>query len=60
MRLFWKLFFILMATLALTAGISTWLSQKWLAENQFIETRLASLESHGETAVSLFEASMPP
>ncbi len=56
MRLFWKLFFILMATLALTAGVSTWLSQKWLAENQLIETRLASLESHGETAVSLFEA----
>jgi two-component system sensor histidine kinase CpxA len=55
-RLFWKLFFILMATLVLTAGVSTWLSQKWLAENQFIETRLASLESHGETAVSLFEA----
>jgi two-component system sensor histidine kinase CpxA len=56
MRLFWKLFFILMATLALTAGISTWLSQKWLAENQLIETRLAALESHGETALGLFVA----
>jgi two-component system sensor histidine kinase CpxA len=55
-RLFWKLFFILMTTLAMTAGVSTWLSQKWLMENQLIETRLASLESYGETAVSLFEA----
>lgn len=56
MRLFWKLFFILMLTLALTAGVSTWLSQKWLMENQLIETRLAALQSHGETAISLFEA----
>jgi len=56
MRLFWKLFLILMITLALTAGVSTWLSQKWLTENQFIETRLASMESYGETALSIFEA----
>ena len=56
MRLFWKLFFILVLTLALTAAVSSWLSQKWLTENQFIETRLAAMENHGETAVSLFEA----
>ena len=56
MRLFWKLFFILVLTLALTAGVSSWLSQKWLAENQLIETRLAAMESHGETAISLFES----
>jgi two-component system sensor histidine kinase CpxA len=56
MRLFWKLFFILMLTLILTAGVSTWLGQKWLAENRLIETRLASLARQGETAISLFEA----
>ncbi len=56
MRLFWKLFFILMLTLALTVGVSTWLSQKWLAENQLTETRLTALASYGETAVILFEA----
>ncbi|GAV20780.1 two-component system, OmpR family, sensor histidine kinase CpxA [Mariprofundus micogutta] len=54
MRLYWKIFFLLMLTLLVTAGLSGWLSQKWLMENQAIEARLNTLTSMGETAVSLY------
>ncbi|PIW44048.1 MAG: two-component sensor histidine kinase [Zetaproteobacteria bacterium CG12_big_fil_rev_8_21_14_0_65_54_13] len=59
MRLFWKVFLALMLTLLLTAAMSTWLSQKWLLENQAIEMRLMTLASLGETAVSLYEQESP-
>lgn len=54
MRLFWKLFVILMLTLLLTAGLSTWLGQKWLQENRNIENRLNAMANLGETAASLY------
>ena len=56
MRLYWKIFFLLMLTLLVTAGLSGWLSQKWLLENQVIDTRLSTLASLGETAVDLYES----
>jgi len=55
MRLYGKIFFLLVLTLLVTAGLSSWLSQKWMMENQAIETRLNALASLGETAVSLYE-----
>jgi len=54
MRLFWKLFTILLLTLLVTAGLSTWLSQKWLTESREIDSRLNTLASLGETAASLY------
>ena len=54
MRLFWKLFAIMLLTLLVTAGLSTWLSQKWLTESREIDGRLNTLASLGQTAVSLY------
>ena len=54
MRLFWKVFLLLVATLILTAAISGWLSQKWLAENQQIEKQLQTMAALGETAAGLY------
>ena len=54
MRLFWKLFTILLVTLLITAGLSTWLGQKWLNESREIDGRLNTLASLGETAASLY------
>ena len=54
MRLFWKLFTIMLLTLLVTAGLSTWLSQKWLTESREIDGRLNTLASLGETAASLY------
>ncbi|RLL55661.1 HAMP domain-containing protein [Mariprofundus sp. EBB-1] len=56
MRLFWKVFLLLLCTLLITAAISNWLGEKWRGENQLIESRLTQISSMGETAVSLFEA----
>ncbi|MDX8382101.1 MAG: ATP-binding protein [Ghiorsea sp.] len=54
MRLYGKIFFLLVLTLLVTAGLSSWLSQKWMGENQAIELRLNALASLGETAVRLY------
>jgi len=59
MRLFWKVFLLLMLTLLVTAGLSSWLGQKWLAENQAIDSRLNNMASQGEAAASLFEMEDP-
>ena len=54
MKLFWKVFLLLLMTLVSTAILSGWLSQKWLAENQQIEKQLATLIAMGETAAGLY------
>jgi len=54
MKLFWKVFLLLLSTLVMTATLSGWLSQKWLAENQQIEKQLQILATLGETAVGLY------
>ncbi|ATX79073.1 two-component system, OmpR family, sensor histidine kinase CpxA [Mariprofundus aestuarium] len=54
MRLFWKVFLLLLATLVLTAAISGWLSQKWLEENRSIELQMAALAAPAETAAALY------
>jgi len=59
MRLFWKIFLLLLLTLLLTASLSSWLSQKWIMENQQIEQRLSILESFAETAVNLYALEGP-
>lgn len=55
MRLFWKVFFLLMLVLLLTAATSSWLSRQLGQANSEIETRMNSLASLGQTAVSLYE-----
>jgi len=59
MRLFWKIFFLLLLTLLLTAALSSWISQKWMMENQQIDQRLSTLADFAETAVSLYESEGP-
>ncbi|MDQ6997518.1 MAG: ATP-binding protein [Mariprofundus sp.] len=55
MRLFWKVFLLLLSTLLVTAAISNWLGEKWRSENQLIESRLMQMNDMGETAISLYE-----
>ena len=59
MRLFWKVFLLLVATLVLTAAISGWLSQKWLEENRSIEVQMSALAAPGETAAALYRDGGP-
>ncbi len=55
MRLFWKVFLILILTLLFTAAVSTWLSQTWMQQNKQVEMRLNTLSDLGETAITLYE-----
>jgi len=55
MRIFWKVFLMLIVTLLLTAAISTWLSRTWIEQNRQVEMRLRALSDLGDTAVALYE-----
>jgi len=55
MRLFWKVFLLLLSTLLVTAAISNWLGEKWRSENQLVESRMMQMSDMGETAISLYE-----
>ncbi|MDQ6993460.1 MAG: ATP-binding protein [Mariprofundus sp.] len=59
MSIFWKLFFTLTTTLVLTASASSWLSSRWLQQDQAIEVRLNSLKNMAVTAVNLYELETP-
>ncbi|HXH71227.1 MAG TPA: ATP-binding protein [Mariprofundaceae bacterium] len=54
MRLYWKLFFAILAALILTASLTSWLSRQWYEENKMVETRLAELAGQGDTAANLY------
>jgi len=54
MRLYWKLFFAILAALALTAIVTNWLSRQWYEENKLVETRLAELVSQADAAANLY------
>jgi len=54
MRLYWKLFFAILAALVLTAALTNWLSRQWFEENKQVETRLAELASQADTAANLY------
>ncbi|TLS73579.1 HAMP domain-containing protein [Mariprofundus erugo] len=55
MRLFTKVFLLLLCTLLVTAALSQWLGEKWRTENKLIEARLAQMSDLAETAVRLYE-----
>lgn len=55
MRLFTKVFLLLLATLLITAGLSSWLGEKWRTESRIIEANIAQLSNMGRTALSVYE-----
>jgi len=59
MRLFWKLFLALLFSLLAIAAASSWLSQRWLLQNQQINQRLTRMASFAETAVGLYSEEGP-
>ncbi|WP_232726411.1 sensor histidine kinase [Mariprofundus ferrinatatus] len=44
-----------MATLLVTAGLSSWLGEKWRSESIIIESRVSQLTSLGKVAVEIYE-----
>lgn len=54
MKLFWKLFLILLLAMLGAATVSSWLSHRWLLESQQISRRLDALGGLGEKAANLY------
>ncbi len=56
MRLFWKIFLLLMVALLLTAIASIWIGQAWMQAGEQSEQQLERLRNIGANAVSIYES----
>ncbi len=54
MKLFWKLFPALLASLVFIAAASSWLAHRWQAESARADAELARLEQLGEQAAGIY------
>ncbi|MDQ6972592.1 MAG: HAMP domain-containing sensor histidine kinase [Mariprofundaceae bacterium] len=59
MRLFWKLFLILLLSMSCIAAASSWFSQRWLLESQQFDQRLDRLSALGQSAADLYTDNGP-